>query len=145
LVHLMVIQKFVEDVERIEWPAVVVIPQVVISELDWQKTTRRSISWSARAASRWILEKLKEARDVKVLKVQASEETLIGAGSGESQPDRNTENDIKIRDCCRFLQKTRHEPVYLLSGDVNLCIRGESDCEWVKIPESKHPSAKRLI
>ena len=76
-----------------------IIPSVVISELDWyvlflsacirllclgrQKTTRRSISWSARAASRWILEKLKENTGVKVLKVQASEETLVGAGSGE--------------------------------------------------------------
>jgi PIN domain len=88
--------------------------------------------------------------------VQASEETIVGAESNESvsnlnlttrgtmkfclsncggefgkQRDRNTENDIKIRDCCRFFQQARHEPVYLLSGDVNLCIRGQSDGESV--------------
>jgi predicted ribonuclease YlaK len=33
--YLMVIQKFVADIERMEWPSVVVIPSVVISELDW--------------------------------------------------------------------------------------------------------------
>lgn len=33
--YLMVIQKFVADVERTKWPSVVVIPSVVISELDW--------------------------------------------------------------------------------------------------------------
>jgi hypothetical protein len=33
--YLMVIQKFVGDVERMKWPSVVVIPSVVISELDW--------------------------------------------------------------------------------------------------------------
>jgi len=31
----MVIQKFVADIERTKWPSVVVIPSVVISELDW--------------------------------------------------------------------------------------------------------------
>ena len=46
-----------------------------------QKNTRKSISWSARAASRWILDKLKEAKEHKVLKVQASNETLEGSGS----------------------------------------------------------------
>lgn len=33
--YLMVIQKFVADIERMRWPSVVVIPNVVISELDW--------------------------------------------------------------------------------------------------------------
>ena len=43
----------------------------------------KGISWSARAASRWILEKLKEDKQPKVLKVQASNETLEGSGSKE--------------------------------------------------------------
>jgi len=33
--YLMVIQKFVADIERTKWSSVVVIPSVVISELDW--------------------------------------------------------------------------------------------------------------
>ena len=33
--YLMVVQKFVADIERMKWPSVVVIPSVVISELDW--------------------------------------------------------------------------------------------------------------
>jgi hypothetical protein len=33
--YLMVIQKFVADIERMKWPSVIVIPSVVISELDW--------------------------------------------------------------------------------------------------------------
>jgi hypothetical protein len=32
---VMVIQKFVEDIERMGWPSSVVVPNVVISELDW--------------------------------------------------------------------------------------------------------------
>ena len=46
-----------------------------------QKNTRKSISWSARAASRWILDKLKEDKEQKVLRVQTSNETLEGSGS----------------------------------------------------------------
>jgi len=125
--YLVVIQKFVTDIEKTKWPSVVVIPSVVISELDWQKNTRKSISWSARAASRWILDKLKENKEPKVLKVQASNETLEGLGSHDLQPDRNTENDISIRDCCRYFRQYTQHPVFLLSGDINLSIRGESD------------------
>ena len=43
------------------------------------------------------------------------------------QPDRNTENDISIRDCCRYFRRNTQDPVFLLSGDTNLSIRGESD------------------
>ena len=43
------------------------------------------------------------------------------------QPDRNTENDISIRDCCRYFRRNTRDPVFLLSGDINLSIRGESD------------------
>lgn len=46
-----------------------------------QKNARKRISWSARAASRWILDKLKEDKEQKVLRVQASNETLEGPGS----------------------------------------------------------------
>jgi hypothetical protein len=46
-----------------------------------QKNARKGISWSARAASRWILGKLKEDRERKVLRVQASNEILEGSGS----------------------------------------------------------------
>jgi len=86
-----------------------------------------------------------------VLRVQASNETLEGSGSKDlvgvvgyslyhylgaeahhdlcfiQQPDRNTENDISIRDCCRYFRRNTRDPVFLLSGDVNLSIRGESD------------------
>ena len=33
--YLMVIQKLVADIERTKWPSVIIIPSVVISELDW--------------------------------------------------------------------------------------------------------------
>ena len=46
-----------------------------------QKNTRKGVSWSARAASRWILDKLKEDKERKVLRVQTSDETLEGSGS----------------------------------------------------------------
>lgn len=125
--YLMVIRKFVADIERTKWPSVIIIPSVVISELDWQKNARKAISWSARAASRWILDKLKEDKEPRVLRVQASNETLEGSGSKDLQPDRNTENDISIRDCCRYFRQNTRGPVFLLSGDINLSIRGESD------------------
>lgn len=90
-----------------------------------------------------------------MLRVQASNETLEGSGSKDlvseriprgyrsyhrwlgpeayhnlcsvQQPDRNTENDISIRDCCRYFRWNTQDPVFLLSGDINLSIRGESD------------------
>jgi hypothetical protein len=35
LSHLIVIQRFVADIEKLEWPSLIIIPHVVISELDW--------------------------------------------------------------------------------------------------------------
>ncbi|KAG6821614.1 hypothetical protein H0H93_000123 [Arthromyces matolae] len=69
--HFDVISQFVGDAERYSLPIVIVIPGVVVYELDGQKT-RDGLAWFARRASSWLLEKIKER---KIVKGQANEET----------------------------------------------------------------------
>ncbi|KAG6831133.1 hypothetical protein H0H92_012558 [Tricholoma furcatifolium] len=69
--HFDAITQFVEDAERLSVPVLIVIPGVVIYELDGQKN-RDGLAWFARRASTWLLEKVKER---KIVKGQANEET----------------------------------------------------------------------
>jgi len=64
LEFLEVIQAFVSEVEEQGLPVLLVIPGVVIYELDGQKN-REGLSWFARRASTWLLKKVKERRSVK--------------------------------------------------------------------------------
>lgn len=68
-----------------------------------QKSTKKSISWSARAASRWILEKLKEDKERKVLRVQASDETLEGSGSKDPVSNPSWSSSAERRDSSSIL------------------------------------------
>ena len=74
-----------------------------------QKNAKKSISWSARAASRWILDKLKEDGGSKVLRVQASDETLEGLGSKDLVGGL-------IRDHLLFIEQGTYESSFLSSN-----------------------------
>lgn len=116
-----VLVQFVEDVERENVPVVIIIPGVVIQELDGHKRNQ-SLRWFARRSSTWLLKKVQERRSVKG---QATEETLRRSGNwrvalrDEVQKDGDRGNDELIVDCCKYFALIRR--TVLWSGDKNLC------------------------
>lgn len=69
--YLDVVQRFAEDAEHHSFPALIVVPGVVIYELDAQKN-RDGLAWLARRASAWLLKQIKEKM---IVKSQANDET----------------------------------------------------------------------
>ncbi|KAH9853542.1 PIN domain-containing protein [Lenzites betulinus] len=94
-----IVEQFCADVEGAGYPVLVVIPSVVLSELDGLKN-RPELQWFARQATTWLLKKVKERRTVKL---QASKETQGPAGgAARAEGDDVRKNDLAIRDCCLF-------------------------------------------
>ncbi|KAK0498644.1 PIN domain-containing protein [Armillaria luteobubalina] len=116
-----VLVQFVEDVERENVPVVIIIPGVVIQELDGHKHNQ-SLRWFSTRSSTWLLKKVQERRSVKG---QATEETLRRSGNwrvtlrDEVRKDGDRGNDELIVDCCKYFALIRR--TVLWSGDKNLC------------------------
>ncbi|OCH92928.1 hypothetical protein OBBRIDRAFT_725934 [Obba rivulosa] len=112
--HLDVIQQFSDDIESLSLPVLILIPNVVISELDGCNDHTEGLAWSANRASSWVLDKITNPRSVKV---QARNET-------ESLPTSNADkmrmNDLSIVGCCMHFQKQGN--IALLTRDKNLFI-----------------------
>ncbi|KAA1466338.1 hypothetical protein DENSPDRAFT_831155 [Dentipellis sp. KUC8613] len=121
---LDVLQQFVEDAKADDTPVRIIIPGIVISELDHQKN-RPKLAWAARRASTWLLEKVKERR---LVKGQAHEETCKSSGKWNVRDPGEIggpeANDNLILDCCRYFALSGQ--VALCSSDKNLCIKTES-------------------
>jgi len=109
--HLDVIKRFNDDIERLRMPITIIIPSVLLSELDGLKK-RESIGWFASRASAWILNKMKERRTVHV---QARRETC---GIDIRSYEVAHRNDTYIYDCCQFFARRGH--VIFVSSDLNL-------------------------
>ncbi|KAF9008967.1 PIN domain-containing protein [Cyathus striatus] len=124
--HLDVLKQFVEDIERRSFPLSIIIPGVVIYELDRQKN-RNGLAWYARRASSWLLEKVKEKRSVRG---QANEETCKLSGNWKTidvndGTPAERRNDGLILDCCMYF--ARRWATWLCCNDKNLCIEAERD------------------
>ncbi|KAI6130427.1 PIN domain-containing protein [Pisolithus croceorrhizus] len=125
LEFLDVLQTFVSEIEQRGLPVVLIIPGVVIYELDSQKN-RDGLSWFARRASTWLLRKVKERRSVKG---QALEETCKASRNwkkrepGEDLGMERT-NDSLILDCCQYFFRQRR--TFLCSRDKILAVEAES-------------------
>ncbi|KAF9534214.1 PIN domain-containing protein [Crepidotus variabilis] len=128
--YLEVLQQFVEDIERLGFPTVVIIPGVVIVELDRQKK-RDGLGFFARRGSSWLLEKVGQRRSVKG---QAYGETLKSTRNwkisepGEKEVGSEMYNDNLILDCCLFFASSGNQSrqTFLCSADNNLCLQSES-------------------
>ncbi|KAH9179839.1 PIN domain-containing protein [Lactarius sanguifluus] len=130
LLHqLDALQQFVIDIEHhLPLTLQIVIPGIVISELDRQKTRDDKVAWAARLASTWLLEKVKERRFVKG---QTHEETFRNDAKGDEVRRGGSEmNDDLILDCCQYFARRPQQGVIrhvaLCSGDKNLCVKVES-------------------
>ncbi|KAF6762320.1 PIN domain-containing protein [Ephemerocybe angulata] len=123
--HYEALRTFVEDIEKLSAPILVVVPGIVVQELDRQKN-RDKLAWPARRASGWLLEKVRAKKGVKV---QATEETCKPSGNwrtrmdGELTMSEDMMNDHLIIDCAEHFQRrfgAGH--TFLCSADNNLGI-----------------------
>ncbi|KAG1907081.1 PIN domain-containing protein [Suillus fuscotomentosus] len=128
LEYLDVIQVFVTEVEERGLPVLIIIPGVVIYELDGQKNRER-LSWFARRASSWLLKKVKERRSVKG---QALNETCKASGNWKKRDldavlefGSERSNDSLIIDCCKYFLRQRR--TFLCSKDKLLIVEAESE------------------
>lgn len=98
--HFDVLSQFLEDVERLSLPLVIVIPGAVILELDGyvnvfvlqvklteirmdgRQKNRDGLAWFARRASSWLLDRIKERKSVRG---QANRETCKASGKWKSR------------------------------------------------------------
>ncbi|KAI9466886.1 PIN domain-containing protein [Lactarius psammicola] len=145
LLHqLDALQQFVIDIEHhLPLTLQIIIPGIVISELDRQKTRDDKVAWAARLASTWLLEKVKERRFVKG---QTHEETCRASGKwnvnepkgGDARRGGSEMNDDLILDCCQYFARRPQQGVIrhvaLCSGDKNLCVKVESVGIWTFCP-----------
>ncbi|KAJ7276514.1 PIN domain-containing protein [Mycena haematopus] len=134
------LETFVRNVEKAALSIIVVIPGVVLHELDGQKKSDR-LGWFARQGSSWILEKVKEKS--KTVRVQREKETCRPSGSWKiRQPEESfhgRSNDALILDCCMYFRA--RFPTRLCSADKNLC----TECETEGIPSISPKSGRELV
>ncbi|KAF8974459.1 PIN domain-containing protein [Flammula alnicola] len=124
--HFEVLAQFVDDVETLSLPVIVIVPGAVVYELDGCTEESNGLAWFARRATAWLLEKIRERRSVKG---QAQEETCKSTRNWKIREpgEMSTSdmfNDNLILDCCLYFSRGR--PTFLCSADNNLCITSQA-------------------
>lgn len=121
--HLEVLKTFVEVVKALNLPVAVVIPGIVIQELDRQKENGDRRAKLARHASSWLLAAVKERQ---IVKGQANDETCKSSGNWKLRGNEEIvqSNDDLVLDCCQYYSRQQLR-TYLCTADVNLRIGGE--------------------
>ncbi|KAI9251970.1 PIN domain-containing protein [Sporodiniella umbellata] len=120
--NLAYLRTLLEAAEKNPGSLLILIPWVVIRELDGLKGRRSSLSSEsvdtlARKAMKFLETQLQEKS--KYLKGQKLHETRID----RSLQDPKLKGDDLILDCCIYFQSITHQNIYLLSNDRNLCIK----------------------
>ncbi|EJF61181.1 PIN domain-containing protein [Dichomitus squalens] len=134
-----IIEQFCFDVEKAGHPIMVVIPSVVLGELDGLKN-RPELQWFARQATTWLLKKVKERTTVKL---QSAKETLSPGARTESDEIRR--NDLAIRDCCLyFADRSRGFGALLVTLDKNLNLECHKEDIDVCLPPQRSWSSRLL-
>ncbi|TFK91475.1 hypothetical protein K466DRAFT_515247 [Polyporus arcularius HHB13444] len=134
-----IIEQFCEDVERVKYPIMIIVPSVVLSELDGLKN-RDDLQWFARQATTWLLKKVKERTTVKL---QAVKETQSPGPHAES--DHPRKNDLSIRDCCLYFgESTRGYGALMVTMDKNLALECHKEGLETYIPPRRSWSSRLL-
>ncbi|KAF1797161.1 PIN domain-containing protein [Mucor lusitanicus] len=95
----------------------VLLPWVVIRELDGLKQGNPDISAGARKAMRFIELRLRD----KIVSLRGQKMNEVW--SKDMLKNQNVKGDDRILDCCMYFQQITHKRVTLLSNDRNLCIK----------------------
>ncbi|KDQ64609.1 hypothetical protein JAAARDRAFT_28248 [Jaapia argillacea MUCL 33604] len=118
--HLEALDSFTADIDKFRLPVSIIIPGIVVEELDGQKKQNKDVlPWLARKASTWILEKYRLRRCVRG---QAQSETCMSSGDWRKRDNYMyvNSNDDLIVDCCKYFRLTRQLDVAVCTGDTNL-------------------------
>lgn len=141
LLHFFdVLVQFVDDVEKYKVPLVVVVPGVVVRELDSQKN-RQDLSWSSRRASTWLLKKIHDKNSA--VRGQSLGDTMRQSKNWTVREynERDNNNDYDILDCWRYFASIGKRTV-LLSNDNNLRLAVAVECQGGRVRgEALQPAA----
>ncbi|PIL37090.1 hypothetical protein GSI_00782 [Ganoderma sinense ZZ0214-1] len=136
-----IIEQFCQDAERAQYPIMIIIPGVVLGELDGLKN-RPELQWFARQASTWLLKKVKERKTVKL---QSAKETR-SPGGARTESDEVRKNDLAIRDCCLFFaDKNKGHGALLVTMDKNLNLECHKEGIDVCLPPNRNSWSSRLL
>ncbi|KAJ6628739.1 hypothetical protein B0H10DRAFT_1777329, partial [Mycena sp. CBHHK59/15] len=106
---LGLLQQFVRDIEQAAVSIIVIIPGIVVYELDGHKKSD-DLGWFARRASQWMLEKIKQRKSVRG---QAAHETCKSTRNWKIRERGEVSysllrgyvgNDELILDCCLYFR-----------------------------------------
>ncbi|KAI0650750.1 PIN domain-containing protein [Trametes meyenii] len=135
-----IVEQFCADVEKVGYPIMIIIPSVVLGELDGLKN-RPELQWFARQATTWLLKKVKERKSVKL---QSAKETQSPAVP-PSDTDDIRKNDLAIRDCCLyFADKNRGFGALMVTMDKILCLECQKEGLETSIPPRRSWSSRLL-
>ncbi|GAN10452.1 hypothetical protein MAM1_0356d09993 [Mucor ambiguus] len=95
----------------------VLLPWVVIRELDGLKQGNPDISAGARKAMRFIELRLRD----KIISLRGQKMNEVC--NKDMLKNQDVKGDDRILDCCMYFQQVTHKRVTLLSNDRNLCIK----------------------
>lgn len=125
--NLVNIQTLADKIEKHAFPISIIVPGIVITELDSLKQGFKESAWQSRVASKWVLKKLLErqvAASSTSVRGQAFTETCLRSGSWRKRSKGYEEetNDDLVLDCASFFSKDDAR-VWVWSGDVQLCAK----------------------
>ncbi|KAI0771562.1 PIN domain-containing protein [Trametes elegans] len=135
-----ILEQFCADVEKTPYPIRIIIPSVVLGELDGLKN-RPGLQWFARQATTWLLKKVKERT---MVKLQASKETQ-SPSAHLSETDDVRKNDLAIRDCCLyFADKNRGFGALMVTMDKILVLECQREGLETCVPPQRSWSSRAL-
>jgi len=125
--NLINVQSLADKIEKHALPISIIIPGIVITELDSLKQGFKESAWRSRVASKWVLKKLLERQATATpssVRGQAFTETCLRSRDWRKRSKGYEEetNDDLVLDCACYFSKDDAR-VWVWSGDVQLCAK----------------------
>ncbi|GJJ07481.1 hypothetical protein Clacol_001683 [Clathrus columnatus] len=109
--------------DRSRMPIVLLIPGIVVAELDYQKNCKREIAFESRKASEWLAKEISNGQGI--VKGQAYSQTLLPSGDWRQRVGLS--NDELILDCSKYFTRIKQKDVRLCTSDNNLVIQAAAN------------------
>ncbi|KAF8529046.1 PIN domain-containing protein [Hysterangium stoloniferum] len=120
--HLSVVKKTLSRMESDDTRlshVILLVPGIVVSELDFQKKSAKSIAYESRHASDWLAREIGNGKGR--VKGQAYTQTTLP--SGDWRQRCGLSNDELILDCCKYFSHIKRKDVLFCTNDNNLAVQ----------------------
>lgn len=140
--HLLVLKQALSrinaDISRLN--VVMLVPGIVVSELDYQKNSARGVANESRKASSWLASEI--GNELSRIRGQAYTQTMLPSGDWRQRSGVGTasnltvypsswtqanllqlSNDELILDCCKYFAHVKRKDVLLCTADNNLAVQ----------------------